>query len=142
PYGINTLAAVTGSYKDSSGYYHGFLRTADGTITSFDVSGTHYTYPRSINGNGVIAGFYQGSSHYDGFVRASDGTITTFDAFSGSTTPVAIDNKGAVTGSYFDSSNMWHAFVRRANATITSFDPACSIASFPFAINNHQTIAG
>ena len=32
PYGANALAAITGFYKDSSSLYHGFLRSADGTI--------------------------------------------------------------------------------------------------------------
>ena len=143
PYAINMAATVTGYYKDGSNAYHGFLRTADGTITSFDVSGTNYTYPISISGNGAIAGYYQGSSHYDGFVRASNGTITTFDAYGDSTTPVAVNGKGVITGSYFDTGgNMWHAFVRKANGTTSSFDPSGSIASFPFGISDKGVIAG
>jgi hypothetical protein len=39
PLSINTDEAITGYYFDESGFNHGFVGTAGGTITSFDVDG-------------------------------------------------------------------------------------------------------
>jgi hypothetical protein len=36
---INPSGAVSGGYFDPSGLYHGFVRAADGTITTFDIPG-------------------------------------------------------------------------------------------------------
>jgi hypothetical protein len=36
PSSINSARAVTGSYKDAGGVVHGFVRAADGTISTFD----------------------------------------------------------------------------------------------------------
>src|SRR5438552_15944108 len=43
--GINAGGEVTGDYKDSSGKDHGFVRAADGTITTFDPPGSIGTDP-------------------------------------------------------------------------------------------------
>jgi hypothetical protein len=39
PLSINTDEAITGYYFDGSGFNHGFVGTAGGTITGFDVDG-------------------------------------------------------------------------------------------------------
>ena len=59
---INTAGTVTGYYIDSKFAYHGFVRTAAGTITKFDAPGAGTeafdgTYPFSINTAGEIAGW-------------------------------------------------------------------------------------
>ena len=36
---LNPAGATTGDYLDASNVFHGFVRTPQGTITSFDVSG-------------------------------------------------------------------------------------------------------
>lgn len=66
--GVNDKGAMTGTYY--YGGYHGFVRSAGGTYTSFDVSGAIYgTYPQSINTNGEVAGGYlDGSGVQHGFV--------------------------------------------------------------------------
>jgi len=57
---------------------HGFVRAADGTITTFDPSGSIQTEALSNQSQGSIAGYYVDSnSTAHGFVRAADGTITT-----------------------------------------------------------------
>src|SRR5438105_15958149 len=45
PVQINAVGTVDGWYADSGGVEHGFLRTSDGTITSFDPTGSTGTYP-------------------------------------------------------------------------------------------------
>lgn len=83
PTSINSSGDVTGYYLDSNqGPQHGFLRTAGGTVTTFDPPGSVQTSPCGINSSGEIVGFYgtnspvTGQMQY-GFLRASDGTITT-----------------------------------------------------------------
>jgi hypothetical protein len=56
---INASMAVTGYYYVSPAVTRGFLRDADGTITTFDVGGAVWTEPESINAAGNITGFYQ-----------------------------------------------------------------------------------
>src|SRR5260370_4587935 len=51
---INPSGVITGQYLDLNNVFHGYLRTADGTITAIDVPGAgaaagHATNPHSIN---------------------------------------------------------------------------------------------
>jgi hypothetical protein len=109
---------------------HGYVRSPDGRITTFDVpgagtDGSQYqgTVPEAINDTGIITGEYIDSNDVQhGFVRASDGRITKFDApgagnetgsYEG-TVPLAINTGGEITGAYFDSNYVLHAFVRLA----------------------------
>jgi hypothetical protein len=94
---------------------HGFLRTPDGTITTFDVPGAAGTRGNSINPAGEITGTYFDESFVThGFLRARDGTFTTFDPpGSLTTTPSGINPAGAITGYYQDSTRFnFHGFVR------------------------------
>jgi hypothetical protein len=83
--GLNAQGAVVGSSLDANNVYHGFVRAADGTITTFDIPGAgtgafQGTFPGGINPAGTIPGTYTDSSGVNhGFVRARDGTVTTFD---------------------------------------------------------------
>ncbi len=149
PIAINTAGDVAGTYIDpNNGAYHGFVRAANGTITTFDAPGAgtgtaQGTVAISINSAGVIAGTYEdanGVAH--GFVRATDGTITTFDApgagslawiaslgRKGSAPPLqgtygfSVNDAGAIAGTYLDASMVLHGFVRTAAGdVITSLD--------------------
>jgi hypothetical protein len=67
---INPAGTIAGDYVDASNVSHGFLRAADGTISTFDPPGSVFTSPASINPAAEIAGSYtdaNGASH--GFVR-------------------------------------------------------------------------
>jgi len=79
--GLNDWGAITGSYPDAYNVWHGFLRSPEGKITSFDAPGAdttpgsyNGTYPYSINDAGVITGSYQDSNNvFHGFVLLPDG---------------------------------------------------------------------
>jgi hypothetical protein len=77
PYSINTSGAITGYYLDASNVYHGFVRAANGAITTIDAprAGTGLgqgTVAYSINTSGAITGLYEDASHFvHGFVRDS-----------------------------------------------------------------------
>lgn len=63
--GLNDEGELTGYYADANNVFHGFLRTPDGEIMTFDAPGAdttaqagHGTFPNSINDHGVITGNY------------------------------------------------------------------------------------
>ncbi len=69
---INDKGEVTGSYMTADGMNHGFLRTRQGIVKSFDAVGVGNlgTFPKAINNRGQIAGYYQdATSALHGFVR-------------------------------------------------------------------------
>ena len=74
---INDSGAVTGNEGSA-----GFIRTPDGLITTFHVTGdTFGTRAASINADDAITGYYEDENRVThGYVRTADGTITTFDA--------------------------------------------------------------
>jgi hypothetical protein len=138
---INPAGAITGLYADANNVMHGFLRTREGILITFDAPGAgtvpnlyfkstpagtlggQGTYAMSINPEGAITGSYIDETNLGhGFLRAPDGRITKFDApgagtAAGSyegTIPLAINAAGEITGAYFDSNYVLHAFLRLA----------------------------
>src|SRR5437870_3076923 len=132
---INAGGAVTGSYVDASSISHGYVRAADGAITTFDPQGSQGTFPASINRKGAVTGLYIGPN-YHGFLRKPKGKIIAFDPTgSNGTFPSAINDSGVITGSYEDDAGRDHGFMRSSDGTITTFDPSGSIDSEPTDIN-------
>jgi len=130
---ISPSGAVTGPYIDASNVYHGFLRTPDGTITTFDAPGAgtaagQGTGPGNVsclNPRGSIAGGYTDANNMThAFIRAPDGTFTTFDGPGAATFTFAdsINPAGAVTAFYADASGVLHGLLRTPDGTITTFD--------------------
>jgi hypothetical protein len=103
---------VTGFYYDSNSETHGFIRTSDGTIASFDPKGSRNTTATAINGKGVITGYYVDSNGATrGFTRSPTGRIGTFDAPGATYTyPYAISG-GNVAG-WFNDPTGQHGFLR------------------------------
>ena len=73
PFSINTAGAIAGMYYDANNAYHGFVRAATGTITTFEAPGAgtgaaQGTVSFSINTAGDIAGTYVDARYvYHGF---------------------------------------------------------------------------
>src|SRR5437588_229521 len=161
PNGIDQTGAITGFYFDANFVGHGFLRTPDGTITSFDAPGADMT-PGSGNGtfgvslisNGEIEGVYvdpNGVLH--GFVRSTQGTFTTFDVPSAGTgpgqgtLPESNNTVGAIAGNYIDASNVNHGFLRDKQGSFRLFDvPSAGTGpgqgTIPLDNNNSGMITG
>jgi hypothetical protein len=146
---VNSAGDFTGAYaapssgSSTSNYsYHGFLRTANGAIVTFDVPGAttvagQGTYPLGIDNEGDVAGWYTDTNlTTHGFVRSASGSIVTFDApgslastpytlaatlYRG-TIPVAVDTAGNITGIFADAAGIVHGFERTASGTMTTFD--------------------
>jgi hypothetical protein len=157
---LNEAGATVGWYIDTSNVYHGFVRAADGTITTFDAPGAgtgpgQGTQPTGINEAGTIEALYADwNGAYHGSVRAANGTFTTFDVPGGGTgpgqgtVPFNINASGAITGWYVDASNVSHGYLRTANGTITAtFDaPGAGTGpgqgTFPSYNNASEAITG
>jgi len=126
PYAINPEGTITGNYNDANSIAHGFVRTAGGTIVTFDAPNQVYgTYAAAINAEGTVTGYYY-DANYDshGFVRTSDGAIVEFDAPRdvNGIYPAGIDDAGVVAGTYYDAKYVIRAFLRFRNGTIAVFD--------------------
>ncbi len=150
--GINPAGAISGYYIDTREVAHGFLRSPDGTITTFDAPGAggflNGTFPRSINPAGVITGYFSDTNnHTHGFVRDADGTITTFDP--GPLIYIranSINQAGVITGYFVDANSTSHGLIREKNDALTIFDVPDSSAAFrgtvASGINPAGTVAG
>ena len=73
---LNDAGTIEGVYIDSNNVYHGFLRAAGGTFTTFDVPGAgtgpgQGTSPYCNNARDAITGFYVDTNNtWHGFLRA------------------------------------------------------------------------
>ena len=146
-YDTNNSGVSTGVYFDSSYNSHGFVRAAEGTITTFDVDGPlSQTFPDWMNDRGAIVGFYYNASAgiTDAFLRKPSGRIVTFDALGGNSTYTlcnAINDAGTIVGQYGDS-NGDHGFARARDGTITRFDAPGAAGTLGYFINIGGTIVG
>jgi len=157
--------AVTGYYYVSPTVTRGFVREADGTITTFEVLGA-WTEPESINDGGDITGYYVSPSGEgfvaQSFVRNADGRITTFNppcAYDDcGSQPYIIDPPsiaysinafGEVVGSYPFVSGNPAGFSRSQNGSFRTYDQ--ELAALPSgrllgvvatAINASGTVTG
>jgi uncharacterized membrane protein len=142
--GYNPSGAITGYYSDAGGITHGFLRTSEGKIVSFDPTGSIATSAYGINTTGTIVGNYQDAANVThGFLRDRNGTFTSFDPpGSQGIFPFAINSAGMTTGYYYDSGGTAHGFLRTSNGTFTSFDPTVLVlpATNPAAVNQPSGI--
>jgi hypothetical protein len=128
---INAAGDAAGFYTDSSGAYHGFIRSSAGELTIIDVPAAGSGAPglgttiSSIDSAGDTVGYYnpqQGSSQ--SFLRTSDGTITTFDPpnYTGSIA-AAINDNGTIAGGILQTNSNALGYVRAANGTFAVFNP-------------------
>jgi len=158
-YGLNPAGAFSGWYVDSGMALHGFLRTAKGTVTTFDVPGggagaIQGTVAMGLNPDRWITGFYlDGNSVFHGFLRSPHGKLTTFDVPGGGagffqgTYPVSINPAGEITGDYTDANDVNHGFVRDPGGKLTIFNiPGAGKGAYqgtiPFGNNPAGEITG
>lgn len=128
---INAAGVISGQFVDSSDVFHGFVRTPDGSITTFDVpgagmgpgQGTFLVFNDGISLSGAVVGGYGDANGFKDFIRTPDGAFTTFDP-DGSTFPdtAGINSQGVTMGFYAGDSGSYHGFVRSADGDIASFD--------------------
>jgi hypothetical protein len=132
PTSIDTAGDIAGTYTDTSGARHSFVRTASGTITPFDPPGAN-TNPCASTGMGkllcgsgafgmddamdIVGTYFDMSNVANGFLRyGSTGSFVAVSAsaagtgaFQG-TAILAINASGTMAGTYADSNSMLHGF--------------------------------
>jgi len=152
------LGAIAGIYSDANSVNHGFLRSPDGTLTTFDApgagtdsyegTGCFSDCPVSLNDWGAITGVYIDANFvYHGYLRSPEGKIVTVDPLgSVGTLPFSINDWGAITGYYIDTNNVYHGFMgipcghgcednERGTTAATPVSPATSYPGFSGAVS-------
>jgi hypothetical protein len=163
--GINDLGEVTGYYLDARGSQHGFLRSATGKFTSFDVPGAAgFSNPVAINLEGAVVGYYlDANSQFHAFLRKSNGAFVSFDGPGGCDSGTSagcfgsaafnVNIFGTAAAGYEDNSGNFVGvgLIRSAGGKLTTYQvpgagsgpyqgtgcPGCSIG-----LNASGTIAG
>lgn len=74
--GLNDQGKVAGSYSTDGADMIGFVGSIDGTYETFDMDG-NLTFPRALNNQGRIIGFYINGNDLNQFERTKNGTLTT-----------------------------------------------------------------
>jgi hypothetical protein len=115
---FSTQAAIIGSYRDSTGYEHGFI-TNGATFTPINYPGSVATTPFGINDNGPIVGSYMSptASGEHGFIFNGT-TFTTLDYSYYTTRLLDINNSGQIVG-FYSLEGVNHSFLLNAG-TFTS----------------------
>ena len=141
---LNSNGAIVGGFTDASNVNHGFLRTPEGAITTFDALGAgagagQGTFGGGINPAGIIVGSYLDANNVNhGFLLSRNLAFTTFDVPGAGTGPfqgtlvstATINSEGEITGNYLDANNVSHGFLRARHGAITTFDvPAAGTTS-------------
>jgi hypothetical protein len=145
-WGIDSKGDVSGDYDyyDNSVLKNlGFIRTANGKITTFDVpKGTGTIIVRCMNESGAVAGSYQDKkSRSHPYLRSADGTITEYDTPKEWFGPgCAMNADGSVVSSYNTSTP--EGYLRAPSGTITTLPIADSKETIPTGINAKNVIAG
>jgi len=121
--GLTPNGDVEGVYVDAKGVLHGFMRSNQGTFSTFDAPGAgtgagQGTLPESNNTVGEIAGNLIDASNVNhGFLLNWQGNFSVFDvpgAGTGAgqgTIPLDDNNSEAITGESIDGSNVAHGFL-------------------------------
>jgi hypothetical protein len=128
---LNNAGVLAGYYIDGDNLNHGYLRTRDGHITTFDdpsagdLAGMGTT-PSSINLEGTISGIATDAVNWHGFVRTPGDKFTTYSALNDpaemTTAGEDINDFGVVTGYVNDAVGLWHGFVRTPDGKLTMFE--------------------
>jgi hypothetical protein len=114
---------IEGVYVDANGVLHGFVRSNQGTFSTFDAPGAgtgagQGTLPESNNTLDAITGNYiDGNFVNHGFLFDQQGSFSVFDVpgtgtgAGQGTIPLGNNNPGAITGEYIDGGNVIHGFL-------------------------------
>ena len=142
PTSIDTAGDIAGTYTDTTGARHGFLRLVTGAITTFDAPGADVS-PCASSGMGnlicgsgsfamddamdIVGVYIDADNVGHGFLRSgATGAFTSFDApgagtssYQG-TSAFAINAAGTIAGTYVDANSVLHGFVGNAPPTATT----------------------
>ena len=135
--GMNSSNTITGYYSKTDGSWAGFVRTADGTVTTFvPDGGASGTVTTSINAGGTVVGYINGGAQ--GFERTPDGQITNL---GNGVIPTSINDRGVIAGSAYIN-NRYRGFVLTPDGNMDSFLSPDGSTNDVVGINNKGVVAG
>ena len=146
PVGINNLGQNVGTFRDTAGVVHGYLRQVDGSFVTIDPPGSIFTQAFAVNDAGTIVGFWQAQSGaFHGFSRSPSGAYTTED-FPGAVDSqiTSVNSRGIRLGDY-DLGNLTAstAFVEVGGVFTAFEDPAAAaMQTAALSINSENFISG
>jgi len=110
--GINRSGVIAGVYYDAGcADFHGFLRSADGTLTTVDFPGAQATTLETINASGTSSGTAYLSSGFTAFYRTPSGKFVTYSIPGPTFLDTSLNSAGSITGSYQDSNGATHGYL-------------------------------
>ena len=136
PNAINDAGVVTGVYYDANNVSHGFLRSPEGGMTTFDPPGSTGTTPIALNLESDVVGYYVDEKGLFGaFLRRANGTFATWKDpnacntpntptstfFCGGTGAFNINLFGVVAGAYADKKGAGHGLIRFPDGRFHSY---------------------
>lgn len=156
PQGVNASGLVTGVWRDTAGFDHGFLLPAvqaGAAFQSFDapqsggaaVMGLRGTWASGIDGAGNVVGAYSAGGVQHGFVRGASGGFTTLDiAGHRHTELTGLNDAGTMIGATSDTDILGatQAFVRGAGGTLTTIAMPGSLHTYANGIEGSGIIVG
>jgi hypothetical protein len=145
---MNLAGEVVGTYFDSTGGGHSFLRTPDGRVVTYDPPGAIGSNAFGVDDFGNITGAFASdlvTSH--GYIRYANGTFKTFDPpGSAGTVPLAMSPLGTAAGSYFTGQDPTigtaNGFLRLPNGIFTEFFVPGSYRTDVNSINIFNAVTG
>lgn len=167
PFRFDAAGDLSGVYLDSNYVAYGFVRSSNGTITTFtapDAAPMPTSTSKSIarvyrHGKlgakfrsfaqrklRLVGGFPSAMKHKASLLEAADITAGLPAEIDG-TAGLAINSPGAITGVYTDSDSGLHSFIRTPGGALTEFaapDAGQGVyqGTVAFAINDSGTVAG
>jgi hypothetical protein len=134
---INAEGEITGFYIDTNYVFHGFVRSPQGVIKTFDApkasTDGYGTFGNGLNVEGTAVGDYTNANfNYGGLIRRPDGTIETYRDPDACTTGdpegcegtgfFAINDFGVIVGGYVDKNFVQHALLVKSDGKVISYE--------------------
>src|ERR1700743_2425720 len=143
---ISPSGIVAGTYRphsaiDPCGQECGFIRTPDGTITTFGVFKASSLTVSGINDDGTVAGSYVNDRHFRGFVRTPDGVVTHVASHAGYNDVEDINESGTAVG-FATHKGHDQAFAWTPDRGLTPFDDRRCQDIDAVGVNDSGTITG
>jgi hypothetical protein len=151
PSSINAAGTVAGTCGKPGYLSHAFLRTADGTITTFEApgSGQFGTSAAYIDDAGSVAGSFLDSSLLSrGYIRDADGTFHIFEIPGVNSSGIEVSSivqvgdDRQVIGSELEPDFHWHGFIRHEAGQVETFDISQGVERYAGTFAFGATSAG
>lgn len=148
---INLQGDIAGYFVAPNGVAHGFVRSAHGSLVTFDAPGAvQGTFAVANNLAGEATGYSLDASFVaHGFLRRGDGSFVTFDAPDAAqgTFPNDVGVNGRIVGYTLDANLGLHGFLRTPDGAITTLDDPSAgtgpfLGTFASAIDPEGSIVG